>query len=329
MKILYAIQGTGNGHLSRAIELAPFLVKKAKVDFLISGKSSELRFQYPFKYMYHGLGFYFGNNGGPQYLKSILNIRPIRLLIDILKCPVRDYDFIISDFEPVSAWAASLRNVPCIAMSHHASFLSMKVPRPKNISRVFEWGMKWYAPSRNHIGVDYLPYDKDIFSPVIRNEIVESQVSDKGYITVYLPAYADEILISHFIKFPDYHWKVFSKKTDVFYKQNNIEVYPVDKERYRKELVSCHSAIVGAGFQATSEALFLSKKMLVVPMKAQYEQKCNAAALKKLGIAIVDHINEDFPVRLESWLKSEKPVYPKIECGTERIVERLFELVKI
>ena len=42
MKILYAIQGTGNGHVSRAREIIPFLRKYGNVDILISGIHAEV-----------------------------------------------------------------------------------------------------------------------------------------------------------------------------------------------------------------------------------------------------------------------------------------------
>ncbi|NDB36263.1 MAG: glycosyl transferase, partial [Flavobacteriia bacterium] len=41
MKILYAIQGTGNGHISRAIALVPEFQKLVEVDVLISGTQSQ------------------------------------------------------------------------------------------------------------------------------------------------------------------------------------------------------------------------------------------------------------------------------------------------
>ena len=40
MKILYAIQTQGNGHLSRAQKLVPEFIKKARVDILTSGPSN-------------------------------------------------------------------------------------------------------------------------------------------------------------------------------------------------------------------------------------------------------------------------------------------------
>ena len=37
MKILYAIQGTGNGHLSRAVDIVPELKKFGNLDLFVSG----------------------------------------------------------------------------------------------------------------------------------------------------------------------------------------------------------------------------------------------------------------------------------------------------
>ena len=41
MKILYAIQGTGNGHLSRSMDIVPLLKKMGEVDVLVSGTQGE------------------------------------------------------------------------------------------------------------------------------------------------------------------------------------------------------------------------------------------------------------------------------------------------
>jgi len=37
MKIFYAVQATGNGHISRAMELLPYLERYGKVDIFLSG----------------------------------------------------------------------------------------------------------------------------------------------------------------------------------------------------------------------------------------------------------------------------------------------------
>ena len=103
MKILYAIQGTGNGHLSRARDIVPVLMKNHDVEILVSGSQSEVDFPYPVKYQLKGLGFIFGAKGGidiiETYKKNYIKV----LLSEINSLPVQDYDMVINDFEPVSA----------------------------------------------------------------------------------------------------------------------------------------------------------------------------------------------------------------------------------
>lgn len=67
MKILYALQGTGNGHVSRAREILPYLKQFGEVDILISGTQAEVGLQYEIKYQFNGFGFVFGNKGGVDF----------------------------------------------------------------------------------------------------------------------------------------------------------------------------------------------------------------------------------------------------------------------
>ncbi|MET0298839.1 MAG: glycosyltransferase family protein, partial [Flavitalea sp.] len=70
MKILYAVQGTGNGHVCRATEIIPILQKKGEVDILISGTQSDVQLPFPVKYKFGGLGFVFGKKGGVDLLAT-------------------------------------------------------------------------------------------------------------------------------------------------------------------------------------------------------------------------------------------------------------------
>ena len=62
MKLLYAIQATGNGHISRAKELIPLLQKHVEVDVLLSGTSADIELGLPVRYRFKGLSFVFGKN---------------------------------------------------------------------------------------------------------------------------------------------------------------------------------------------------------------------------------------------------------------------------
>ena len=71
MKILYAVQCTGNGHIIRANELIKILKERAEVDILTSGSESSLKLKHDVKYQYKGLSFAFGKRGGIDFLKTL------------------------------------------------------------------------------------------------------------------------------------------------------------------------------------------------------------------------------------------------------------------
>ncbi|MEJ7680294.1 MAG: glycosyltransferase family protein [Segetibacter sp.] len=136
MKILYAIQGTGNGHISRARDIIPVLQKNNEVDILISGSQTDVELPFPVKYKYHGLGFVFGKKGGVDIFESYKKSN-LKVFFSEINClPVQAYDLVINDFEPVSAWACFQKNKKCISLSHQASVLNKNVPQPKHTDRI-------------------------------------------------------------------------------------------------------------------------------------------------------------------------------------------------
>src|SRR5689334_12792939 len=80
MKILYSIQATGNGHISRAMELVPFLEKFGTVDLFLSGGNSTLTLDVPIKYRSQGLSLYYTCEGSLDYWKITRNISPFRVM---------------------------------------------------------------------------------------------------------------------------------------------------------------------------------------------------------------------------------------------------------
>ena len=105
MKILYAIQGTGNGHLSRAVDIIPELRKHGELDLFVSGAQAEIVLPYPVKYKSKGLSFYFGKSGGINFLKTFQKNSSKDVIREIKSFPVENYDLVVNDFEPISAWA--------------------------------------------------------------------------------------------------------------------------------------------------------------------------------------------------------------------------------
>jgi uncharacterized protein (TIGR00661 family) len=214
MKILYAVQGTGNGHLSRAKDIIPILRKRCETDILVSGTQADVSLPFEIKYRLQGFSFIFGQKGGVDMWNTYVNMNAKRLRNEIRSLPVKDYDFVINDFEPVSAWACLINKVPCVSLSHQAAVLEKNSPLPEKKDLFGRFILRNYAPSSVQFGFHFCRYSKNIYTPVIRDEIRAISPTDEGYYTVYLPSYSNEELLEKLKNFPKVKWQVFSKHSN-------------------------------------------------------------------------------------------------------------------
>jgi uncharacterized protein (TIGR00661 family) len=308
VKVLYAIQGTGNGHIARAEDIVPALQKHVEVDILISGTQSDIFLPFDVKFKSQGLSFYFGKNGGVDLIKTIKKNRSKNVFSEIRNFPIEQYDLVINDFEPISAWAAHLKKIPCIGLSHQGALRSSKVPRPKHYDPVGDWILRRYAPCDEHVGFHFKNFDHNIFTPVIRSSIRTAVSENRGHYTVYLPAYDDKKLLPLLSSFEKVEWHVFSKHTHRAYGLGRISVYPIDNQLFKSSMASSKGVLCGAGFETPAEALYLNKKLLVVPMKKQYEQHYNAAALSELGVPVIKKMKKKYKDQLAAWLECDQKI---------------------
>lgn len=326
MKILYAIQGTGNGHIARAEEIAPMLTDYGKVDLFVSGAQADIKLSMPVKYKSKGLSFFFGKKGGIDFLKTFKNNSSKRVVREIKEFPVEKYDLVINDFEAITAWACHKRDVPCIALSHQYSLLSPKVPKPKHFDPIGTWFLNNYAPVREGVGFHFAAYDQNIFTPVIRERIRNTDATDTGHYTVYLPAYDDKKLVKLFLKFSGVQWHIFSKHINKPYHIGKISVFPVNNEAFTISLASSQRVLCGAGFETPAEALYLRKKLLVVPMKNQHEQHFNAASLKQLGVPVIKKVSKKNLARIGDWIETETRIDVTYKETARPAIERVLKL---
>ena len=95
---------------------------------------------------------------------------------------------------------------------------------------------------------------------------------------------------------------------------------PINQNLFIKSISTCEGVICNAGFETTSEAIFLKKKLLVIPMKNQFEQKFNALCLKKLGFVTLKKLKKE---DVKHWIKNKKNINIDFEQNTEEIVDRI------
>ena len=67
MRIFYAVQATGNGHISRAMEILPYLQQYGEVDIFLSGTNAQLGQGLPVLYRSKGLSLDYNKKGGLDY----------------------------------------------------------------------------------------------------------------------------------------------------------------------------------------------------------------------------------------------------------------------
>jgi len=87
------------------------------------------------------------------------------------------------------------------------------------------------------------------------------------------------------------------------YKIDNILFQPVSVEEFNQSFINCEGILCTAGFETPAEALYMGKKLCVVPMKNQYEQACNAAFLSEMGVTVLPGL-ENQHLKIKLWLES-------------------------
>ena len=324
MKILYGIQGTGNGHLSRAEDIVPVLKKLADVDVLVSGNQSQVKTQFDIDFQRNGLTFYSSTKGKVNAIKTLRNIRFNKLCSEINNFPIKKYDLVISDFEPISSWAALIGGVPCVELSHQAAVIHPSSPKIQKFDPIGQYILKHYCPSQKKYGFHFKNYDQTIFEPIIRSSIRKLNPNQKPFFVVYLPAFHDEIIYS-VLKHFDIEWRVFSKFTKNNYSKKNVRFFPIDQEKFSESFNDCTGVMCGAGFELPAEAIYLSKKLLVIPLKGQFEQKCNAESLRQMGITVLDDLNLIHYRTIQNWINITLPLHIDFNPKTEEILQEIID----
>ncbi|MEG2077935.1 glycosyltransferase family protein [Chryseobacterium sp.] len=316
MKILYAFQGTGNGHMARAQEIVPLLKKYAEVDTLISGHQSQLKADFNLDFQHKGISLLYNKSGGISYSKILFKNNYFKAVKAIQNLALSHYDLILNDYEPLTGWACKTKGIRFLELSHQASMSFKETPKPAKKDFFGDKILKYYVPSEHRIGFHFESYHPQIKTPVIRQKIRQLDASKNGFYLVYLPSFSDENIIKILSQIV-VEWKVFSKYSKLYYQVNNVEVFPIDQTEYLNAFEKCEGILCNAGFEMPAEALFLDKKLFVIPIHNQYEQECNAEAIYRLGIPKSKTLKKE---DIENWVNSKQHLKVNYPNNIEEIL---------
>lgn len=297
-KILYSIQTTGMGHVTRSMEVINLIKSKGHdVDILVSGQNYQGDFGIDIKYRFPGLSF---DTEKKIDLKNLFsNNNPLRFIKDIYKLDLSPYDLVITDFEPITSWKGLLSGRRVLGIGNHYKFFETRITL--QASFLINKFLCWLAsPVLDYIGFDYIKSpNRKILNPIIKGDISNKGVTSGDYYMTYLHNYSWDEQYDFFKKYPNEKFKIYTKvatKTQM----GNCEIVPIDKDNFTKDLLESKGVITNAGFQTTSECLYLGKKMWIIPINNQIEQYYNCSVLRELGVICGYTLNDEDFTRLNS-----------------------------
>lgn len=288
MKLLYAVQATGNGHLARARTLAPALARESslEVDFLFSGRSRAQLFdmeQFGDFRCFSGMTL-FHSRGRINSFDTVSKNDWRGFVRDIRALDLSRYDAVINDFEPVSAWAAYLQKIPCIGISHQCAF-QYRVPKVAGHphSRLL---INRFAPVQTRVGLHWHHFGEPVLPPLIERFERPTHFS-AGKFVVYMGFETLADIEKMLAPFPAYQFHIYSQDVAAPSRHGNLHFSPLSYQRFHEDLIDCEGVITNAGFELASECIQLGKKLLVKPLRGQFEQLSNALAIRQLGYGSV------------------------------------------
>ena len=283
-KILYGVQGTGQGHISRARGVSEALREyDVDVTWLFSGRPKEKLFDMePFGDFKHREGLTMVTEAGKmRYRKTAIALSPATFIRDTTNLDLDPYDLIVCDYEPVTAWACKARGREVIGIGHQYAF-GKDTPTTGDtaLSRLV---MQQFAPVDLPAGLHWAPFDDTILPPILDLPKIDPE-SVANHILVYLPFEDQNITTAWLQDFSDQSFIQYSPEVcDVV--QGNVVRRKANIHGFKRDLAAAKGVICNTGFELISECLQWKKPVLTRPLAKQMEQLSNAAALEQLGYA--------------------------------------------
>ena len=314
---MFIVQGEGRGHMTQALALEQILLKAGhQVNDIIIGTSNRREipafFSQKTKAMLQPLespNFYYDRKSKsvniwktilfnilriPVYFKELLKINRLKQAAqpDVI---INFYDvlggFYFLFFRPQT------RRI-CIAhqyMAEHSSFPFAKgLKSQKAAFRINNAFTSFACHKKLALSFRNLPRHNSklsIVPPLLRSEILSLAPTQGDHILAYVvnKGYGEEIIQWHNrnrkIKLHCF-WDN-KEYPDSWSPNKNLTFHHINDQKFLELMSTCIGYATTAGFESICEAIYLGKPVLMVPVKGQYEQACNAqdAILANAGIS--------------------------------------------
>ncbi|MTK63301.1 MAG: glycosyltransferase [Methanobacterium sp.] len=296
-RIIYAACGEGMGHAIRTSVILDHLKDDNEVMVFASERAYDfLSKKFDDVYRIYGFNTVYENNAVNDK-KTFINAmkylpRDVKDNIRLLYGIATKFkpDLIISDFEFYSNILSKIIRVPMISIDNMHVITQCKIDVPKKFSRdklKAEGVVRSFIqrPQKYLITSYFNPKIKNtgkvsIFPPILRREILELKPVKGDNVLVYQTSSSNLELIELLKKF-DENFIIYGFDKDAV--EANLTFRKFNEDQFFEDLGSCKAVIANGGFTLLSEAIYLKKPVLSVPVKGQFEQILNAIYLERLG----------------------------------------------
>jgi uncharacterized protein (TIGR00661 family) len=125
-----------------------------------------------------------------------------------------------------------------------------------------------------------------LFPPLLRSQVLDLKPVKGDHVLVYLTS-GFEQFVEMLKQFPRERFVVYGQgdRGD----QGNLVFKAPSTDGFLRDLATCKGVMATAGFTLITEALYLKKPYLALPMAGQFEQAINALFLEKLNCGVNLH----------------------------------------
>ena len=344
MRILYGVVGEGMGHATRSKVVISHLVEQGhQVKIVVSGRAhAYLQRFFPDVEEITGLKLIYENNAVHlrrsfrNFLKELplwggwaQNFESMTRIEENF-----DAEVVVSDFESFAYLYGQRFDVPVISIDNMQIMsrckLDVKIPKSEKMNaRLAKGVVKAKLPGCHHylITTFFFPEMKKkkttLVPPILRDEILRARQGARHgeHVLVYQTSDSYGELLPVLETMKDHRFIVYGLGRDE--ERGHVTLRQFGEQGFVDDFASARAVICGGGFSLISEAVYLGKPILSVPIRRQFEQTLNALYVEKLGYGQrAEHLDrarlEDFLSRhdeyarnLEGPLAGREPADPR------------------
>ncbi len=303
MKILYGVVGEGMGHATRSkVVITHLLAQGHEVKIIVSGRAHDfLRRFFPDVEEIAGLTMVYEENAVKRgrTLRNFLKELPLwGGWADNFEVMTRisesfPADCVMSDFESHAYLYGQKHELPVISIDNmqvlNRCEIDVEIPEDERIDYAIARGIvKAKLPGCFHYLVTSFFFPRvrkprtSLYPPILRDDILNARAkAARGeHLLVYQTSdsYSELLPVLKGLGIPVTVYGLGKDAVD-----GNLTMKSFSEQGFVDDLASARGVIAGGGFSLLSEAVYLGKPILSVPVRKQFEQLLNALYVRKLG----------------------------------------------